>query len=195
MEHIGRKVYHISGGLILIGLYAYMGRGPGLWMLLSVTVFATGLDLIRLNSQPLNRFIFKHFSKFIRKSEDKVLTGTPWYMMGILAAAALYSTQVAVYSVAFLACGDVAATSVGEKWGTIKISGKKSLQGTLAFFAASVIAGVVINYSFYPVSAFVFIAGAFSASLVEVIPLRINDNLSIPVIAGAVMQLMLSSGM
>lgn len=195
MEKIGRKIYHVSGGLFLIAVYVWLGRSLGLLMLLGVTIFATSLDVIRLKSQVFNSFIFRYFSKFIRDSERHVLTGTPWYVMGILAAVALYSTPVAVYSVAFLACGDVAATSVGERWGSIKLAGKKSLQGSLAFFAASVIAGAVINHFFYPMSALVFIAGALTASVVEVIPLRINDNLSIPVVAGAVMQLMASSGM
>jgi dolichol kinase len=195
LNKIGRKIYHVTGGLILIAVYARIGREPGLWMLLGVTLFATALDLIRLKNQAFNRFIFKYFPKFIRDSEKNVLTGTPWYMMGILAAAALYSTPVAVYSVVFLACGDVAATTVGERWGTIKVAGKKSLQGTIAFYAASVIAGAVVSHFFYPMSAAVIIAGAVAASVVEIMPIPINDNLSIPVIAGAVMQLMVSSGM
>ena len=62
--------------------------------------------------------------------------------MGMLGAFFLYSLPVAVCAVIFLACGDVSATIVGERWGKTKISGVKSLQGTIAFFAASLLCRV-----------------------------------------------------
>jgi dolichol kinase len=36
-----------------------------------------------------------------------------------------------------LGVGDPAAAWVGRRWGTLKILGRKSLQGTLAFVAAA----------------------------------------------------------
>ncbi len=192
MNKIGRKIYHLAGGLILIGLYASLGRATGLLMLLGVFIFATGVDLARLNIPILNEFMYRHFSKFIRDSEKVKLTGTPWYVLGILCAAAFYDLPVAVYAVACLACGDVAATTVGERWGTIKISGVKSLQGTAAFFASAAIAGSIINLCWIPLSPAVFLTGAAVAACVEILPIGINDNLTIPVIAGGVMRLMMA---
>ena len=195
LEKIGRKIYHISGGLILIGLYARLGRPAGLALLIAVFAFATSLDIARLRIPTFNSFIYRYFPKFIRESERDRLTGTPWYMLGILCAAAFYDVPVAAYAVAFLACGDVAATTVGEKWGTIKISGVKSLQGTIAFIVAATVSGAVINYFFFPVSPLVFIAGAAVAAGVELLPVNLNDNLTIPIIAGGIMLIMLSAGL
>lgn len=191
MKNIGRKFYHITGGLVLIGLYAWMGRETGLLMLLSLFLFSTAMDLARLKVPAFNEFFYRHLTLFIRESEKDKLTGTPWYVLGILCAAAFYDIPVAVYAVAFLACGDVAATTVGERWGTIKISGVKSLQGTVAFLAAALVSGLAVNAFFYPISPAVFLAGALVAGVVEILPVRINDNLSIPVISGGVMKLML----
>jgi diacylglycerol kinase (CTP) len=195
LNKIGRKIYHLTGGLVLVGLYAALGRDTGLRVLLGVFLFATALDLARLKFPPFNRFMFRHFSKFIRESEKGKLTGTPWYVLGILCAAAFFGLPVALYSVAFLAVGDVAATTVGERWGTFKVSGEKSLQGTLAFFASSAAAGFLIGHFFYPMSAAVILTGAAVAALVEILSTEINDNLTIPVIAGGVMQALLRFGM
>ena len=195
MEKIGRKIYHLSGGLLLIALYSRMGRMPGLAMLIGMFLSVTALDLVRLRTPALNDFIYRYFSKFIRDSEREKLTGTPWYLLGILTAAALYDAPVAVYAVAFLACGDVAATAVGERWGTIKVSGVKSIQGTAAFFMAASVSGLVIDHWFYPLHPAVYIMGALTAALVEILPLDINDNLTIPLVAGGAMRLLLAFGL
>jgi glycerol-3-phosphate acyltransferase PlsY len=194
LQKLGRKIYHLTGGLVLIALYVRLGRVPGLAMLIGVFLGATAVDMARLRLPAFNEFIYKRFSMFIRDSERGSLTGTPWYVLGILCSAAFYGAPVAVYAVAFLACGDVAATTVGERWGTIKVSGSKSLQGTLAFLAASSVAGLMIDRLFFPISPIVFVVGAASAAVVEVLPLKLNDNLTIPVIAGGVMKLMLGMG-
>ena len=195
MKKLGRKIYHLCGGLILVGLYVLLGRALGLLTLLGVFLFATSVDIARLRLTRFNEFMYSHFSKFIRDSERDRLTGTPWYVLGVLCSAAFYDLPVAVYSVVFLACGDVAATTVGERWGSIKISGVKSLQGTVAFFVASVIAGTVVNLAFYPLSPVVFLAGAATAAVVEILPIKLNDNLTIPLVSGGVMWLMVSAGM
>ena len=194
MKKIGRKIYHISGGLILIGLYAHLGRMPGLTMLLGAFLFATAVDFARLKIPQFNDLMYRYMSKFIRDNEREKLTGTPWYLLGILTSAAIYDIPVAVYAVAFLACGDVAATTVGERWGTIKISGVKSLQGTIAFILAATVSALVIDHWFYPVSPAVYLAGAVTAAAVEIIPTSINDNLTIPLIAGGVMRVLLLMG-
>ena len=195
MNKIGRKIYHMAGGFILVGLYLWLGRSVGLMVLAGICVIATAVDLARLNSPSMNSFMYAHFSKFIRESEKGKLTGTPWYVLGVLLAMVLYGVPIGVYAVAFLACGDVAATTVGEAWGKTKIWGGKSLEGTAAFVAAAVAVGLLIDVSFYPLSPAVFVVGAAVAAVVEVLPIGVNDNLSIPLVSGGVMYLLARAGM
>jgi len=195
MKNAGRKIYHLSGGLLLIGLYTLAGRTNGLAILASALALATSVDIARLRIPAFNAFFYRRLTLFIRESERHRLTGTPPYLLGILLAALLYDAPVCVYAVSCLACGDVAATTVGERWGTIKISGVKSLQGTLAFIAVSVAAGFVISRFWLPVSPMVYVGGALVAALVELMPVRVDDNLTIPVVAGGVMTLLMRSGL
>ena len=188
MKNIGRKFYHLSG-LVLILVYSRMDREHGLIMLASLLVVATALDIARLMIKPVNSFVYSHLTSFIRESERTTLTGSPWYILGILCSAALFDLPVAIMAVAFLACGDVSATTVGERWGRTKLwDGKKSLEGTAAFIGAGFVAGVVIS-RFYPLSLAVIIPGAVSAAIIEILPLKVNDNLTKPLLSGAVMQL------
>ncbi|MBI5190426.1 MAG: hypothetical protein HZA22_07100 [Nitrospirae bacterium] len=194
MQKIGRKIYHMSGGLIMVAAYAALGRTSGLAFLGGLFLVATAIDVARLKTPAFNEFMYAHFSRFIRESEKDRLTGTPWYVLGVLLAAALYDLPVAAYAVAFLACGDVAATTVGERWGTIKISGVKSLQGTLAFIVVASLVGMAISMAWYPVSPAVFLTGALVAAIVEILPLGLDDNLTVPVVSGVVMEAMIASG-
>ncbi len=188
MKHPGRKIYHLLGGLFIIAAYIYLGRAWGLPALAALTAVATEVDISRLVFPKFNDFMFRRFGAFIRESEKRTITGTPWYLMGMLGALFLYSLPVAVCAIIFLACGDVSATIVGERWGTIKISGVKSLHGTIAFFAASLACGAIAGSYWQVIPLGVVAAVAFTASVVEIAPLKINDNLSIPIISGAVMQ-------
>lgn len=188
MRHPGRKIYHLLGGLFIIAAYIFLGRTQGLTVLAALTLAATAVDASRFVFPKFNYFIFRHFRAFIRESERNTITGTPPYLMGMLGAFFLFSLPVAVCSIIFLACGDVSATIVGERWGTVKISGVKSLQGTIAFFAASLICGSIAGVYWQGLPLYIVAAGALTASVVEILPLKLNDNLTIPVISGAVMQ-------
>jgi dolichol kinase len=188
VKHVGRKIYHLLGGLFIIAAYIYLGRARGLTVLAALTAVATAIDASRFIFPKFNYFIFKHFRALIRESERNTITGTPPYLMGMLGSLFLFSLPVAVCSIIFLACGDVSATIVGERWGTTKISGVKSLQGTSAFFAASLLSGALAGVYWQGLPLYVVAAGALTASVVEILPLKFNDNLTIPIISGAVMQ-------
>ena len=133
MKHIGRKLYHILGGLgpPVALLPPRAGNRPSVVYAVSFCVVLAA-DLMRLKIPAVNRFVYDRFGSFIRKNEEKKLTGTAPYILGIASSLYLYRTDIATAAVCFLACGDVAATTIGERYGRTKI-GQKSLEGALAF--------------------------------------------------------------
>jgi dolichol kinase len=92
MKHIGRKLYHLLGGLGLLSLYYLLGRQNALicYALLIIAVLA--IDVTRLKVPAFNQFIFDRFGSFIRKNEANKLTGTAPYFLGIGLALFLYRT-------------------------------------------------------------------------------------------------------
>ena len=189
MKHPGRKLYHLLGGLGLLSLYYLLGRPRALicYGLLIAVVLA--VDITRLRMPAFNQFIQTRFSSFIRKNEANKITGTAPYVLGIGLTLLLFTTGIATAAICFLAFGDVAATAVGERYGKTKISGEKSLEGTLAFAAIAVTVGFLLPLAGIHLAYGIILAGAIAASCVELVPLPVNDNLVIPLVSGGVMEL------
>ncbi len=190
MNQLGRKLYHLLGGLALVSLYYVIGRDRALLFYAALFVVVLILDLIRLKLPPVNRFIHDRFQNFIRVSEKRKITGTASYILGIGLSFYFYRSDIATLAVCFLAFGDVAATTVGERYGKTKI-GKKSLEGSIAFVAAAISGGMLLSLAGIPVMYGLVVTGALIAAGVELIPLPVNDNLLIPLISGGAMSLIL----
>ena len=189
MKHIGRKLYHLIGGLGLLSLYYVLGRKNALLFYGITVVVVLAVDITRLRVPAFNQFIQTRFSSFIRKNEANKLTGTAPYVLGIGLTLLLYRTDIATAAICFLAFGDVSATAVGERYGRTKISGEKSLEGTLAFVAAAVLSGVLLNFAGIHLMHGLILTGSIIAAGVELLPLPVNDNLAIPVVSGGAMEL------
>jgi dolichol kinase len=189
MKHIGRKLYHLLGGLGLLSLYFLLGRRNALICYGVLILVVLAIDITRLKVPAFNQFIFARFGSFIRKNEANKLTGTAPYFLGIGLTLLLYRSEIATAAICFLAFGDVAATAVGERYGRTKISGEKSLEGTLAFMAAAVTAGFLLTLAGIHLTQVIILAGAIAAAGIELVPLPVNDNLVIPLVSGGVMEL------
>lgn len=189
MKHLGRKFYHLAGGLGLLSLYYLLGRDRALLVYATLFVIVLALDLMRLKIPAVNRFIFTKFRSFIRTNEEHKLTGTAPYILGIGSTLYLYRTDLATLAICFLAFGDVAATTIGERCGKTKI-GNKSLEGSIAFVVAAVSAGFLLSLAGISVMYGLVLAGAIIAAGVELLPLPVNDNLVIPLVSGGAMSLL-----
>jgi len=189
MKHIGRKIYHLAGGLGLLSLYYLLGRERALLVYAALFVLVLALDVMRLNVPAINRFLFTRFRSFIRTNEEHKLTGTAPYILGIGSTLYLYRTDLATLAICFLAFGDVAATTIGERFGKTKI-GNKSLEGSIAFVIAAVLAGFLLSLAGVSVMHGLILAGAIIAAGVELLPLPVNDNLVIPLVSGGAMALL-----
>ena len=193
MKHLGRKLFHLLGGIGLLSLYFIVGGDTAFFLYGALALLVLAFEIARLRVPAWNRFIFTRFGSFIRQNEERRLTGIVPYILGVALSLYAYSTAVAAAAICFLAFGDVAATTVGERYGRTKI-GDKSLEGAAAFVVAALAAGFVLSVLGPAPAPWVLVLGALAAAGVELLPLRINDNLMIPLLAGAVMELALRLG-
>jgi len=188
VKHLGRKVYHLAGGLALLSAYYLFGRDRALMGYAVLFVIVLGLDIMRLTVPAVNRFVYARFTSFIRENEAQKLTGTAPYILGIGLSLYLFPLAVATTAICFLAFGDVAATTFGERYGRTKI-GNKSLEGTAAFFVAAIAAGGILSSLGLGLAPWVMVLGACIAAGVELLTLPVNDNLVIPIVSGGAMEL------
>jgi dolichol kinase len=190
MKHIGRKLYHLFGGVGLLSIYYILGRKQALLFYAALFILILVIDGARLMIPAWNRFVFTRFRSFIRPNEEHKLTGTAPYVLGIGFSLYAYALPVATAAICFLAFGDVAATAIGERFGKTKI-GDKSLEGTFAFIVAAALSGFLLSLTGVHLLTWVMVLGVLVAAGVELLTLPINDNLLIPLVAGGVMELAL----
>lgn len=190
MRHFGRKCYHVFGGLGLLFLYYSMGRERALLVYAILFFLVLLWDLIRLSVPAWNRYLIGKFGTLYRKNEEHAISGTPTYVLGVALSLYWYAPEIATVAICFLAIGDVTATAIGERYGKTKI-GQKSLEGSTAFFLAAVVVGLLLPFFGIYVPVWIVCMGAVVATGVELLSLRVNDNLTIPLIAGGAMQLAL----
>ncbi len=188
MKHIGRKLYHVLGGLGLLSLYYLLGRDRAMVLYAVLFCVVLAVDIMRLKVPSVNRFVYARFGSFIRGNEENKLTGTAPYVLGIGLSLFLFPAAIATAAICFLAFGDVAATTIGERYGKTKI-GSKSLEGTIAFVVAAAAAGLLLPLAGVSVMHGIVLAGALVAAAVELLPVPVNDNLLIPLASGGAMLL------
>lgn len=189
MKHIGRKMYHLCGGVGLLSLYAVLGRALALQFYAAFFIVVLAIDVARLQIPSFNRLVYSRFGSFVRDNEKQKLTGTAPYVLGIGLSLYAFPTDIATAAICFLAFGDVAATTVGERYGRTKI-GSKSLEGTAAFILTCLVVGLfLLPLAGIRLTPWVVAAGSVIAAAVELVPFG-NDNLSIPILSGAAMTLL-----
>jgi glycerol-3-phosphate acyltransferase PlsY len=96
-----------------------------------------------------------------------------------------FELEIAVTALVFLVFGDMAGKIFGLAYGRHKIF-NKTLEGTLANFGVMIITSYIL-YTSLNIPLIVLIAGGLAAPLIEIIPIGINDNFTVPIISGAAM--------
>lgn len=193
----GRKIFHMTGGSLIAFLYLGfdLSKTTGLWILGSIAVPFILFDFLRLTRPGLNRLVHSIFGKIMRSEEKQSLSTASWLFVAAFISVALFSREVAALGAIFVGFADPAASYFGIRFGKAKLPWGKSLEGTLGSFAAAAIAGVgfCLIFGLTHLLALAFI-GALAAAIAEALPLKkIDDNFTIPVLAGLVMHLSYSS--
>ena len=109
------------------------------------------------------------------------MTGATFYAVAALLAVAFFSKMVAISSLLFLTLGDSAASLVGTRFGHHRLYGKSAEGSAACLLVCSVIGWVLLRWT--------GLMGAITATLTELAPLPVDDNLRIPIVSEVVMQL------
>lgn len=181
-----RRLFHLITGISLVLILAYSDRVRGILLILSLFIVIIIIETIRLCLPGINRLFFHYFHSLLRGEEEKKLTGTPYFLGGVLLSILLFDTDIALFSITILTVGDPAASTIGKRWGKHRIKGK-SLEGSMAFFISTMTAGLILQRLWPGLPATVLIAGAVTGTLTEFLSTKVNDNLLIPLTAAGAM--------
>ena len=176
-----RKLVHLSALLVPI-LTEVTSKTLVLTVMCVISIVYTLEELLRLKGRRLP-IITSFTLRMSRPEETARFIIRPIYLaVGIILALVLFPTRIAYASICIVAVGDPVAAYVGRKVGRTPVRKKKTLEGLAAGFMASFLLASLIVY---PVVALVGSAGAILMELLD-IP---DDNLTMPIAAGALMML------
>lgn len=128
------------------------------------------------------------FGQLLRRREFTGLTGGSYLLLACLLVAFIYEPRVLIGATSFLVIGDTVAAIVGLSAGRIRFW-RKTVEGTLAGLICCIgVAYVCSILPYWNLPIGVALIGAVTASVVEALPIEVNDNVAVPIVSGLVMQ-------
>lgn len=194
-QEVLRKLVHLSSLWMPVAIL-YLNTA------LAAAVFSAALalvllfEIIRKRPGQLSRMLNRAFGDVIRPQEYSTfrLTGAPFVLASGILLCLLFPSIIAATALAIALVGDTAAALIGRRYGWTRI-GNKSLQGSIAFFIAGMVAVGVTAWATHQPLAFMLsgAAAALAAATAELYAraLFLDDNLTVPLAAAAVMWLFL----
>ncbi|MEI8350561.1 MAG: hypothetical protein WCI77_10475 [Candidatus Omnitrophota bacterium] len=179
-----RKTWRLFG--IIFPLVYYFGNKRitliVVFLFLGISLL---IELFRFTLPTLNNRMFIIFRHFFKETEKKGLITTTVFLISFFITVLLFRKDIAITAMLFSIFADASSAIVG-------IHGKKrifskSIEGSLAFLVTCLAIGLALTLTKIRLVPAVFILGAFSATIIELLPLPVDDNFTIPLAAGAVM--------
>lgn len=191
-ENSLRRLFHSIAGIVLVFTLSQADKTSGIFIVSSLFAMIIITETLRLRLPAVNSLFFRYLNPLLRQEEKRQPTGTIYFLGGVLLSLLLFDWEIALFSITILSVGDPAASTIGKISGRYRI-GRKSLEGSAAFFIASIAAGLILRGLWPGLPAGAMITGVTVGTLVELIPSKVNDNLLIPVASGGAMEVYLLS--
>ena len=183
-----RKILHTFSAVIPLSyIWIIKEKNTIVVLLLLLTIFAIIIEFLRNYSKIIGILFNRYFSYMLRDKEAYgEITGATWLLIGFTITVIAFPMPIAVSALIFLSIGDSFAAIFGKLF-PLGMIGNKTLSGTLAGFVSSLGVLLIINP---PLKLNLLLFGAIFAMVIELIPLKINDNITIPILSGFIMQIM-----
>lgn len=191
---LGRRIFHLlaASGATLLSLV--IPEHPYMLLTGGGALLALAVEASRFRVGVFNRLFMLVFAPILKQSEVSEISGATWFLIAAFFTFYFYGPEVALPVLLFLAVGDPAAALIGARTPGPRFWGKSPGGGVAFVLAALAVWAVVCAFGFGQWSWAVIIA-AVVAALVELSPLPVDDNLTVPLIAGAVMTLAITAGL
>ncbi len=182
IHELRRQLIHF-GGIIFVVMSYFIPYYLFLYILLAC-IFVSVVFL------PVKRLLgIKFLDEWLRKEErdNLFLKGTAFFLIGITAVL-IFTRSFEIFRVAVLVLvlGDASSTIAGKVFGTKRLpyNKNKTAEGTFAFFIFAFI-GAITQLPY-----FIAIITALFGAFVESLPMKIDDNLTVPILVGVLLWLL-----
>ncbi|MBI4215819.1 MAG: hypothetical protein HY687_00255 [Chloroflexi bacterium] len=182
-----RNLWHLLAGLVPPLMALFLPLPFTLTVMGALTALFLGGEALRFLVPGLNRWLMASFSFVVKEKEAAAVTGSTYFVASGFLTLFIFPTAVAIPALLFAAVADPAAAAVGQRWGRRRAF-SKTLEGSLAFLlvatAVALLAWGRLGLGLLPA-----LLGAVVATLAELLPHGIDDNLAVPLASGLAMAL------
>ena len=194
-KELARKSIHFLSIFILL-IYLVVSdlfnRNVALVILVLILIVSLEFEYFRIE---IGRHIpiISDVWKSLRRGKEKYqIGGDVFFLIGAILVLSVFDLRVAMAAILMTTFGDMAAALIGKRFGKhyLKLLKERAWEGILAEFIVDIIIGFIvfiwISYgSFYDLKIWLVIfVMALTATFVETIIYKMDDNLLIPVFAG-----------
>ena len=157
-------------------------------------LLSLAVDVGRQRAGFFNRVYLGIFRSILKPAEAADITGATYLLIAAFFAFYFFGMEVAVPVLMFVAVGDPAAALIGSRCPGLRIWGKSPV-GILAFVAASLAIWAILVAAGFGAWSWAVAITAVVAAAVEFAPLPLDDNLTVPLVAGGFMVLLRFAGL
>lgn len=181
-----RRLFHLCAGSVFPTLLLFFPKAPVLAAAAALLAASLLLEAVRRRNSGLNKGFMERLRPLLKDREAHALLGSTHLLIATVIAVAAFTGPVAALALFFASIGDPAAAFVGERYGAHRLLGK-SIEGSAAFLMAALAIGSLVVALRLDTPFPVMTLGALAATLLEAVPLGLDDNVKVPLGSGAVM--------
>lgn len=187
---IMRRLFHMFNGFSIATLYLVSFEHSEMIHLLG-TIACTlyVVEQIRVN-YPETAAKLLPFTRLIMRAEEQLKESAMVpYAMAVLLTIITFPKHMALIGIYTLAIADPLSAIIGIKFGKHKITETRSLEGSIAFFLVTFLVTLFVlttyNSGFEITILLISLLMGMLGALFEMIPLKLDDNLTIPLFTSA----------
>ncbi len=176
IHELKRKAVHLTS-IIIVLVYHAFGQQAILLLLTVYLIAILEIEYFRIEWGKKLPFIHS----LLREKEADRLGGHVFFTMGCIIAISVFSEEIASAAILMTTFGDASAAIFGKAFGRTWIPGltNRAVEGCAAEFIVDVVIGVIFLSNWL-----VVLVMAGTATVVETLANKMDDNLLIPLFSG-----------
>ena len=187
---LGRRLFHAVNGIATATAYAVLFTHEQVVHIFgTIACIVYIIDRLRIAYPELAARWAPWANRMLLRAEEQVREAAMIpYAIAVLLTILTVPKPAALVAIYALAIADPLAAIVGIRWGKRRIARNRTLEGSLAFFGSTLTIAALVLAESTGAPGLTIAAAAFTiglaAAVCELLPLRIDDNMTIPLFVG-----------
>jgi glycerol-3-phosphate acyltransferase PlsY len=178
--------------IIFVVLYASWPQRALLVFVGSIAMVFILVDVVRFVLRGANELLTVRIKHLLKKGESRRFSSMTMFLVAAFIMILVFKQDIAMAALTFLIFGDMFSKIFGLAFGRRRLF-DKTVEGSLAYLGGVLICVYVLFNSLH-MPLLMLTTGAIAATVVEFLPLGIDDNFTVGIVSGAVMTVVRTFG-